>query len=110
MQIDYQKLMTSKSDEGLQEYLDKCSTYLPEAVEAAIIEMQKRGRAFSDEELTTFRQNSEVSRKRNEDFLRSGNKRIGNNWKKKISLVLFNCRIICGNIFCISKYFFTRRF
>lgn len=54
MEIDFQKLMSNKSDEGLQEYLDNRTRFTPDAIEAAIAEMQKRGRKFSDEELNTY--------------------------------------------------------
>ena len=56
MEIDFQKLMNSKSDEGLQEYINNRAKFTQEAVEAAITEMQKRGRVFSDEELTGIKQ------------------------------------------------------
>ena len=55
MEIDFEKLMSNKSDEGLQEYLDNRSKFTPEAVEAAITELQKRGRIFSDEELYSIK-------------------------------------------------------
>ncbi len=55
MEIDFEKLMTNKSDEGLQDYIYNWAKYTPEAVEAAIAEMQKRGRVFQDEELVNFR-------------------------------------------------------
>lgn len=54
MNIDFAKLMSNKSDAGLQEYLNNISKYQPEAVEAAILEMQKRGKNFSDEDLNNI--------------------------------------------------------
>lgn len=56
MVIDFQKLMSGMSDEGLQEYIDKRENFTPQAIEAAIAEMQKRGRTFTDEELENIRQ------------------------------------------------------
>ena len=56
MEIDFQKLMSGKSDERLQEYLDNRSKFTPEAIEAAIAEFQKRGRVFSDDELYIIKQ------------------------------------------------------
>jgi hypothetical protein len=55
MEIDFQKLMSTKSDEDLQEYLDNCAKYTANAIEAAIAEMKKRGRIFSEEELNTYK-------------------------------------------------------
>ncbi len=52
MQIDFSDLMSKKSDEGLQRYIDDISKFVPEAIEAAIAEFQKRGRIFSAEELS----------------------------------------------------------
>ncbi len=52
MEIDFVKLMPSKSDEGLQEYIDNRQKYSPIAIYAAIDELKKRGRTFTDEEFT----------------------------------------------------------
>ncbi len=50
MEIDFVKLMTTKSDDGLQEYIDNRQKYTPKAIYAAIDELKKRGRTFADEE------------------------------------------------------------
>lgn len=81
MEIDFEKLMTNKSDEGLQNYLDNRSKYTPEAIEAAIAEMQKRGRAFSDEELASFRNEFQAKREVAE---KEGKEFFGNQWKKNV--------------------------
>lgn len=47
-------------EEELQEYLDNRAKFVTEAIEAAIAEMQKRGRTFSDEELASIRQEFQV--------------------------------------------------
>ncbi|MBK7667960.1 MAG: hypothetical protein IPJ32_11850 [Sphingobacteriaceae bacterium] len=52
MEVDFVKLMTTKSDEGLQEYIDNRQKFTPLAVYAAIDELKKRGRTFTDEEFT----------------------------------------------------------
>jgi hypothetical protein len=62
MGVDVEKLMNGKSDEDLQKYLDNRMDYTPEAVVSAIAEMQKRGRTFSDEELTGIRNEMQLKR------------------------------------------------
>ena len=75
MEIDFQKLMSNKSDEGLQVYLDNRFKFTTEAVEAAIAEMQKRGRSFSDEELNTYRQEIQKRREEVEKEFENDNKK-----------------------------------
>ena len=58
--------MDGKSDEDLQKYLDNCITYTPEAVEYAIVEMEKRGKIFSDEELNGVRHKMQLKREAEE--------------------------------------------
>ncbi|MXV53363.1 hypothetical protein GS399_20590 [Pedobacter sp. HMF7647] len=81
MEIDFQRLMTNKSDEGLQEYLDNRTKFIPEAVEAAINEMQKRGRIFSDEELAIYRKEFQAKKEATE---KEEKKLVGNQWKKNV--------------------------
>lgn len=64
MEIDFTKKMTEKSDEYLVEYVNNRMKYVPDAVEAAIAELQKRGHSFSDEELTTIK--SDLEKKQSE--------------------------------------------
>lgn len=75
MELDFEKLMTNKSDEGLQEYLDNRTKYTSEAIEAAIAEMKKRGRTFSDEELANLRNELQAKRdaanKEEDEFFRN---------------------------------------
>ena len=83
MKIDFEKLMSEQTDEGLQEYIDKRKDFVPAAVEAAIAEMQKRGRVFSDEELSVIRQ--EFQQKREEASLdMEPISLFGNRWKKNV--------------------------
>ncbi len=81
MEINFEKLMTNKSDEGLQEYLDNRTKFTPEAVEAAITEMQKRGRVFADEELANVRQDLQAKRVETE---KEEKEFFGNQWKKNV--------------------------
>lgn len=56
MEIDFQKLMSDKSDEQLRGYLDNRAKFTAEAIDAALSEIQKRGQVFSEEELEVYRQ------------------------------------------------------
>jgi hypothetical protein len=53
-QNSFERLMTTLSDKELQGYLSNTSKYIPEAIEAALAEMQKRGRVFSEAELSAL--------------------------------------------------------
>lgn len=47
--------MTKKSEDGLNEYLTNTDRYVPDAIYAAINELKKRGRIFSEDELQTVK-------------------------------------------------------
>jgi hypothetical protein len=53
-QNSFERLMTTLSDNELQGYLNNQSKYIPEAIEAALAEIQKRGRVFSEAELSAL--------------------------------------------------------
>jgi hypothetical protein len=53
METDLVKLMISKSDEELREYVDQSDKYSAEIVVAAMDELGKRGRGLSEEEVNT---------------------------------------------------------
>jgi hypothetical protein len=53
---DFEKV----SDQDLRVYIDQRQKYIPEAVEAAIEELQKRGHVFSEEELISIRQDVQL--------------------------------------------------
>lgn len=82
METDFVKLMTTKSDEGLQEYIDNRQKFAPLAIYAAIDELKKRGRTFSDEEFTQIvndiEKQQEISRQRVAES--DG----GNKWDKNV--------------------------
>jgi hypothetical protein len=83
MSTDFEKVMLSKSDEELQECLDNRRKFVPEAIEAAIAEMQKRGRVFSNEELTGIRQ--EFQQREEAASKETGESRSwGNKWKRNV--------------------------
>ncbi|QEC53575.1 hypothetical protein [Anseongella ginsenosidimutans] len=75
--------MANKSDEGLLEYLENRTKFRPEAIEAAIAEMQTRGRVFGEEELSAYRrefeQRREITEKEDNEFWKPGN-----SWNKNI--------------------------
>jgi hypothetical protein len=81
MENKFEKLMSNNSDEGLQAYLDNRQRFTQEAVEAAIAEMQKRGRTFSDEELANFQQEFQAKREAKE---KEENDLFGSQWKKNV--------------------------
>ena len=83
MEIDFQKIMANKSDESLKEYIANRANYAPEAVEAAIAELQTRGKFFSEEELIGFRQEFQLKR---EAALKSMEQKRswGKDWKKNV--------------------------
>ena len=81
MENKFEKLMSGESDKGLQECLDNRTKFVPEAIEAAIAEMQKRGRTFSDEELASLRHELQVKREATD---REAKEFLGNQWKKNV--------------------------
>ena len=78
METDYKKLMTSKLDVDLQEYIDNRVKYNPNAVFAAIDELKNRGRTFSDTEIETIKSDldkqQEISKQRVADSSESAMK------------------------------------
>lgn len=55
MERDFVKLMSTLSEESLQVYIDQRRKYLPSAVFAAIDELKKRGKHFSDFEINQIK-------------------------------------------------------
>jgi hypothetical protein len=55
MEPNFEELMTRKSDDGLMEYVTNINLYTPESIYAALNELKKRGRQFTDEELGTIK-------------------------------------------------------
>lgn len=56
MENTYVSVMAFLSDEELERYLQHPEKYVPEAIEAAVAELKKRGRQFSAEEEARVRQ------------------------------------------------------
>jgi hypothetical protein len=83
MEIDFEQLMSGKSDAELQVYLDEREKYTPEAIEAAITEMQKRGRIIPEDNLLNIRFELDQKRllkdKEAAEFWKTENK-----WKKNV--------------------------
>jgi hypothetical protein len=82
MAIDFEKLMTNKSDDGLQEYLDNRTKFTIEAVQSAIGEMQKRGRVFSQEELANYSKEFQAKKEATE---KEEKELFGNQWKRNVA-------------------------
>lgn len=76
MENELQSIMRDKSDAELQEYLDNLSRHSSDEIEAVIVELQNRGRIFSEEELRTIRYQTEF---RGQTETSSG-ENIGNPW------------------------------
>jgi predicted double-glycine peptidase len=55
MELDFEELMTKKSEDGLMEYVTNINRYTPESIVAAVNELKKRGRQLTDEELGTIK-------------------------------------------------------
>ncbi len=81
MEPDFEKLMTKKSDDGLMEYVTNINRYTPESIIAAVNELKKRGRQFTEEELGTtkikIQEKSEAEKKENEIW-------STNSWKENV--------------------------
>ncbi len=75
------EVMIEKSEEGLMNYLDDFNKYTAEAIIAAVEELKKRGKNFSDSELDDI----EIKIKaRKEAELDEEGLFISNSWKKDI--------------------------
>ncbi len=74
MNIDFEKLMSSKSDDELQHYLDNSLKFTPETFEAVIKEFQKRGKSISNDELIKTKQIIELKQVRDNHTQISDNK------------------------------------
>jgi hypothetical protein len=55
MDNSYAIVMTSLNEEALIKYVHEPEKYVPEAIEAAIEELKKRGKVFSEEELAAIK-------------------------------------------------------
>jgi hypothetical protein len=74
----FEELMKSKSDEDLEKYIIDIIKYTPEAIKAAIAELQQRGRNFSETELSDI--DSAIAEKEAEK--EEAEKQSVNIWKK----------------------------
>ena len=81
MEIDYEKLMANKSDEGLMTYFDKIDIYTEEAVVAAMRELQKRGKQFSEQDLENVKSKLEEKKKAK---IITDKKPTTNSWTKNV--------------------------
>jgi hypothetical protein len=81
MENNYKEQMTSKSNEDLRIYIDKRSLFVPEAIYAAISELEKRGQTFSEEEVAII--NSDIAKKASEEKQRD-EELSGDTWKKNV--------------------------
>lgn len=75
----FEELMKSKSDDDLEKYVVDISKYTPEAIKAAISELQNRGRNFTESELSGI--NKIIAEKETEEK-EEAEKQSVNIWKK----------------------------
>ncbi len=83
MEIDFVKLMVSKSDEGLQECIDDRKKYNPDAVYAAIDQLKLRGRIFTDEELNIIKSDIEKQQEISKQRVAEANE-TSTKWDKNV--------------------------
>ncbi|MBS1598177.1 MAG: hypothetical protein JST75_08125 [Bacteroidetes bacterium] len=57
----FQELMNTMSESELLDYLDNSTKYTPEAMTAAVNELKRRGRKFTDEELIVVKKRIQTS-------------------------------------------------
>jgi hypothetical protein len=74
MNIDFEKLMSSKSDDELQHYLDNSLKFTAETLEAVIKEFQKRGKSISNDDLIRTKQIIDLKQVRDNHTQISDNK------------------------------------
>lgn len=60
MGTGFRELMTKKSDDGLMEYLTNFKKYTPDAIIAAVDELKRRGRNFTEQELDEINEKIET--------------------------------------------------
>lgn len=73
METDYQALMANKPDKDLITYLETPERFVPAAIKAAIHELQKRGKQFSEQELAQWEASFEERKKTEETGHQKGN-------------------------------------
>ena len=75
------EVMRGKSEEGLTDYLNNFNRYTPDAIAAAVDELKRRGRNFSEEELNEIDLKIQIRTKteREEDTLFASN-----SWKQSV--------------------------
>ena len=109
MEIDFVKLMASKSDEGLQECIDNRKKYNPDAVYAAIDQLKSRGRIFTEEELNIIKadieKQQEISKQRVDEAGETSTK-----WDKNVvvdlnEIELFSQKAIYGFTIFFGVFF-----
>ncbi|HVW14887.1 MAG TPA: hypothetical protein VHB54_13715 [Mucilaginibacter sp.] len=70
MDLNFQYAASRRSDEELQERIDRREKYLPDTIEASLAELQNRGHVFTEEELRVIHEDIEAHR--NNAYLATG--------------------------------------
>jgi hypothetical protein len=102
------EVMNGKSEEGLMDYVNNFKKYTPEAITAAVDELERRGTTFTDQELTEIRTKLEnrknVQNEEDNPFVAS------NAWKQDVVMdpnapLLYSKRAIRAFSFLFSTIF-----
>jgi hypothetical protein len=67
MGTSFEGLMTKKSEDGLMDYLINFNKYTPDAISAAVHELKRRGKTFTEQELTEIKEKIETRVKAESD-------------------------------------------
>src|SRR5438445_7661421 len=84
MEIDFKKLMPSKSEDDLQEYINNRLKYTPDAVFAAIEELKKRGKIFTEAAIEIIKYDIEKHQEVSKQRIVEGEFNF-NRWKKNVT-------------------------
>lgn len=108
MDIDFVKLMTTKSDDGLQEYIDNRQKYTPKAIYAALEELKNRGWTFTDEEYSKIV--ADIEKQQEISKQRVAESEAGHKWDKNViydsnAVELYSQKAIYGFSIAFGVFF-----
>lgn len=100
--------MTTKSDDGLQEYIDNRQKYTPKAIYAALEELKNRGRTFTDEEYSKIV--ADIEKQQEISKQRVAESEAGHKWDKNViydsnAVELYSQKAIYGFSIAFGVFF-----